>query len=154
MKYIKIVLPVFLVGILFTGCGKNYKTLKCNNSINTGDLNYTAEYEINYDENDVVKFVNVTEKIVSDNAEYLEQAKEETKKTYEESNSTYGGYDCSVKVNGDTLLAKCNLDYEKMNLKKFIEDNPSISSIIKGKDSIKLDESIQIYEALGAKCDK
>lgn len=154
MKYIKIVLPVLLVGVFFTGCGKSYKTIKCTNSLNLGNADYTAEYEINYDGDEVVKYVNILEKIVSEDADYLDQAKESTKELYDKTNAAYGGYDCDVKVNGDTLQSKCKVDYEKMDLKKYIEDNPSISSIIKGKDSIKLDESIQIYKSLGAKCNK
>ena len=154
MKLVKIVLPVLLVAVLFSGCGKKYKTTKCTNSIITTEMKYTAEYEINYDEEDVVAYVNITEKVESDDESYLETTRQTTKNIYETTNTNYGGYDCNVNINGNTLISKCKVDYTKMDLKKYIEDNPDISSIIKGKDSIKLNESIKIYESLGAKCEK
>lgn len=154
MKKIKYLLFVLLVGLFVTGCGSNEKTMKCTTSINNNSLDYSATYEISYTEDEIVKSVKTTEVLKSDDSDYLNQAKESAEDLYKNANSEYGGYSYNVKVSGNTLTSKCTVDYTKMNVKKYVEDNPSLTNFSDKDNNVKLDGVIQIYEALGAKCEK
>lgn len=152
MKKIKYLLVALLVGVLLTGCGKG-KVVKCTNTINQDGIEYTATYEISLDSDDYVKKVETTEVLVSDDSSYLDATKQTTEELYSASNKAYGGYDYSVKVSGNKLTAKCTIDYSKMDVKKFVEDNPSLESFASSDNKVKLEGVKRIYEALGAKCE-
>ena len=152
MKKVKYLLLIVLAAVLVTGC-KNTKTVKCTMTKEYGEITYKAEYEIEYDANDFVKTVITTETLNSSDSSYLEESKETAESLYGSYNSKYGGYDFNVTIKGDTLTSKCTIDYEKMNVKKYVEDNPSLTNFADQNNNVKLDGVKSIYSALGATCE-
>lgn len=152
MKKVKYLLVALLVGVLLTGCGSG-KVIKCTNNIEQGGIKYSATYEISLDKDNNVKSVQTTETVNSEDASYLEAAKQSAEELYKTSNQTYGGYDYSVKISGNTLTSKCTIDYNKMNVKKFVEDN-GLENFVDSNNKVKVEGVKRIYEALGAKCEE
>ena len=153
MKNIKYLLLFVLLGVLFAGCGSNEKVIKCTNTINQGGIDYSATYEIYVDNNDIVKKVTTTEILKSDDNDYLEQSKESAESLYESASKEYGGYTYSVKVNGNTLTSKCTIDYTKMNVKKYVEDNPTLNTFADENNNVTLSGIKNLYSQFGAKCE-
>ena len=153
MKNKKYLLIVVFVGVLLVGCGNNEKIVKCTSSFNQNGIDYNATYEIYVDDNDYVKKVVTTEILKSDDENYLEESKESVESLYESASKEYGGYTYSVNVKGNTLNSKCTIDYTKMNVKKYVEDNPTLTNFADDKNNVKLSGVKEIYSMLGAKCE-
>ena len=148
---------VLLCVVFMTGCGSDdsssYKIEKCTNKMSTNNMEYTANYELRLKDDTHVKSVKTTETIKSSDSDYLTTTKESIEELYDNVNNQYGGYSCSVKISGDTLTSECVIDYEKMDLKQYIQDNPS-AKVIADDDYKATSEGLKsTYKALGAKCE-
>lgn len=153
MKKIKYLLLVVFAAILVTGCNNN-KTLKCTVEKELGTIKYTAVYEIEYTSDEIVKSVVTTEKLISEDSDYLAESKTAAEDLYGSYDNAYGGYKYNVSINGDTLTSKCTVDYTKMNVKKYVEDNPSLTNFADENNNVKLSGVKSIYSQLGAKCEE
>jgi len=99
-----------------------------------------------------VSSVNSVETIYSDDSSYLEQLKIYTEDIYKNLNNTYGGYDYKVYIEDNKLIAEVEIDYNKMNLKKYVEDEPDLKEYIEnGKFTLEGVEAL--YEESGAICE-
>ena len=148
---------VLLCVVFITGCGSDdsssYKTEKCTNKMSTNDMEYTADYELRLKDDTHVKSVKTTETIKSSNSDYLDTTKKSIEDLYDNVNKKYGGYSCSVKISGDTLTSECVIDYDKMDLKQYIQDNPTAKVIVDDDYKATVEGLKSTYKALGAKCD-
>lgn len=148
---------VLLCVVFITGCGSDdsssYKTEKCTNKMSTNDMEYTADYELRLKDDTHVKSVKTTETIKSSNSDYLDTTKKSIEDLYDNVNKKYGGYSCSVKISGDTLTSECVIDYDKMDLKQYIQDNPTAKVIVDDDYKATVEGLKTTYKALGAKCD-
>lgn len=153
MKKIKYLVLALLLGVLVTGCGSSNKTLKCTNKKSLDSIEYEATYEIVYDKNDFVKEVTTIETVVSEDEEYLEQAKESAEQLYKEANDAYGGYSFTVSISGNKMTSKCTIDYTKMDVKKYVEDS-GLTDFADSDNNVKLSGVTSIYKNLGAKCEE
>ncbi len=152
MKNVKSLLLVLLCVLFITGCGE--KTIKCTNKISAEGVEYTADYEIVQKDDTHVKSVKTKEVIISSDSDYLQSTKDSLEQTYGASNKQYGGYSCKVTVEKDKLTSDCTVDYEKMDLKKFVEDNPSAKIFIDDDYKATIEGVKKTYEQLGAKCEE
>lgn len=144
---------VIAMMLLVTGCGsdkESTKILTCtlDQEVQTG-TNISSTYKVTY-KGDYVSLVETTEKITSDNSEYLELVKTMTEKTYAQFDEVEH-YNYKVEVKDDTLTSTTKIDYEKMNTDDLIEVNPAIESIL-DDGKLKVEDIQTIYEQLGAEC--
>ena len=93
-------------------------------------------------------------KLISEDSDYLAESKTAAEDLYGSYNNAYGGYKYNVSINGDTLTSKCTVDYTKMNVKKYVEDNPSLTNFADENNNVKLSGIKSIYSQLGAKCEE
>ncbi len=153
MKKYLFLIPV--IAILLVGCGKEETkgvvscTLKSNDVINGYSMD--SKYTINY-VGDIVDNVETVETVTSENQTFLETVKTSAEDTYNKMNAAYGGYTYSVSLNGNTVVSSAKIDYNVMNVSKFVEDQPTLKSYSKdGKLTVEGVKSL--YSALGATCE-
>lgn len=120
------ILFISLFVILISGCG-NEKT-----NVNTNK--------------DTAK-----ETVESDNEQVRSYFKKTLEDSYNTANESYGGYTYNVTEDGNKVISDVTIDYSKMDLEKFVNDNSQMKSYIKN-NRISLDGMKKIYEALGATC--
>ena len=147
-----LLLSLVLVGLLaITGCGgSKSKTMTCTRTGTvtegtTFDYKYVVEYSGDY-----VDEIHITEKIVSDNSEYLETLKTAVEAIY----APYDGikyHDYDVNIKGDTLVSHRNIDYKNIDTDKLIKADESNKTLIKdGK--VKVSDVKEIYKGLSLEC--
>lgn len=149
----KYLLALFVI-LFIAGCGKNeLKTTKCTLSSNDVVNGYktSATYEINH-KNDLVESVKTIETVESDNEVFLSTMENTLNTTYSTMNNNYGGYDFKVEKNGNKVTSTTTIDYNKMNIEKFISENTALKPYV--KDSKLTLEGIKLlYTSIGASCE-
>lgn len=147
--------------LFVTGCGKqtdynesNTKDDKmiCTRTTNANGLEMDFRYEVYYQENDVNK-VQTTEKITSDSTEILQTYQQQIKSLYS-SFDNIEHYNYDVKIEGNTLISTTDINYQKMNIDELVNIDSSIEQLLNDDRKIDLDKITQVYEQLGATCEK
>lgn len=151
MKKVLVLLPIML--LCLTGCGEKSGTIKC--ELSTKDVvngyEVTAEYNIYYT-GDLVDSVKTTEVVTSTDEDILSQFEDTLNDTYSVYNDTYGGYTYKVDRTDGKVTSNVTIDYEKMDLEQFVEDQPTLKSFV--KDNKLLVEGLKAsYEEMGATCE-
>ncbi|HCJ32564.1 MAG TPA: hypothetical protein DHV70_06740 [Firmicutes bacterium] len=158
------ILFISLFVILISGCGNEKTNVNTNKdtakeTINTCTLSsdqssngYTlsSNYEI-HSKDGLVNSVTTKETVESDNEQVRSYFKKTLEDSYNTANESYGGYTYNVTEDGNKVISDVTIDYSKMNLDKFVNDNSQMKSYIKN-NKISLDGMKKIYEALGATC--
>ena len=145
---------VIAMMVVLTGCSSNKeettKILTCtiDQEVQAG-ISIDSTYKVTY-KGDYVNLVETTEKIISDNSEYLEQVKTLTEQTYSQFDEVEH-YNYKVEIKDGVLISTTKIDYEKMNTDDLIEVNPEIGSIL-DNGKLKVKDIKDIYEQLGATC--
>ena len=125
-------------------------TLVC--TLNNSDsdwINVKGVYTVKYS-GEYVNLVDTIETINSENEqwiEYYKNALEETYKPYK--NLKF--YDYDIKTTKNTLTSKVTINYEKIDMNKFLEINQSTIFIENGK--VSLEKLKSYYELIGATCE-
>lgn len=148
------ILFISLFVILISGCGKSNKEVvsTCTLSSNQSSNGYkiSSNYEI-HSKDGLVNSVTTKEIVESDNEQVRSYFKKTLEDSYNTANESYGGYTYNVTEDGNKVISDVTIDYSKMNLEKFVNDNSQMKSYIKN-NRISLDGMKKIYEALGATC--
>ena len=125
-------------------------TLVCTlNNSDTDWINVKGVYTVKYS-GEYVNLVDTIETINSENEqwiEYYKNALEETYKPYK--NLKF--YDYDIKTTKNTLTSKVTINYEKIDMNKFLEINQSTIFIENGK--VSLEKLKSYYELIGATCE-
>lgn len=154
MKKIIFLIPILV--LCLTGCnGKNEEAgivtcaLSTNDIVNgyklesTYKLNYSGKYAISTETEEVV---------ISDSKEVLDYFEKTLNDTYSKLNEAYGGYTYKITKKDDKITSIVKIDYSKMNMEKFVNDQPAYKSFT--NDNKLLAEGVKsIYENLGATCE-
>lgn len=152
MKKILSALLIMVGAFALTGCeGKETeKTLVCTRTATIADgVKMDLRYEVEY-KGDYVTKLDSTEKVITDNQEYLDAYEATILETYEPYKDIEH-YDYDVEVEGNTLTSKVEVDYDKIDTEKLIEIDSANEALIKdGK--IKISDMQAIYESVGATC--
>lgn len=153
----KFVAIFFITVVVFglTGCGsKSEKVLTCKlkQTVTGSDYTLDSTYKAYY-VGKVVNRVESTEVVNTDNQEVLDYMDEYLDSYYKELNSSYGGYETNITKNSDSLVANTVIDYNKMDLKKYADDNTAISVYLNSDNKLTIDGVKSIYEAMGASCE-
>lgn len=109
-----------------------------------------STYKINYN-GEYVNSVDTVEIVNSDDEqviEYYKDAVEELYKPYK--NLKY--YDYDIKATKDTLTSKVTINYEKIDMDKFVEINPEGAAFFVKDNKISLEKLVEYYEMIGATC--
>lgn len=147
--------------LFVTGCGQqtgynesNTKDDKmiCTRTTNANGLEMDFRYEVYYQGNDVNK-VQTTEKITSDSTEILQAYQQQIKSLYS-SFDNIEHYNYDVKIEGNTLISTTDINYQKMNIDELVNIDSSIEQLLNDDRKIDLDKITQVYEQLGATCEK
>ena len=156
----KKILFVLLVCVLvFTsGCGKTKKTITCNSESrdDVSGYNFYTEHKIKT-EDDMVVEITTTETMDFDEGAYNDNTINDAKASfvdfYSAQNNVYGGYDNSVKVDGKKVISTTVLDFDKIDMDKFLSDNVVLKEYANEEKQIKDTGFIELYKSLGATCD-
>lgn len=144
-----------LIGIILiiSGCGKKevMKTCTLTQTNSTQGYKLENEYKI-YGTGKVVDKVVTTETVISDDDEILDYFEEYIDSTYETMNDNYGGYEYTIKKNNNKLITETTIDYNKMNVKKYVEDNSVMKNYVNSDNKLLISGVTQIYELMGASC--
>ena len=153
-KYVKIIILVITV-ILIAGCGNSKQVIKtCKLSKNdiTNGYKLESEYKI-YSKSNIVKKVETIEIITSEDDEIIDFFKAYLDENYKTLDKTYGGYTNNITSEKGKIITKTTIDYNEMNLKKYVEDNTAMEKYVNSDNKISLDGIINIYEDMGAICE-
>lgn len=153
MKKFAKILVVFIGIIFLAGCGNSKTVTKCTLDSDQSANGYSLKSEYNiYATGDVVTSVKTTEVVTSDKENILNYFETTLKTQYTAANKSYGGYSFDVKKSDNKITSNVTIDYNKMNLKKFVEDNASMKSYVNKDNKITLSGAKKLYESLGATC--
>ena len=144
---------ICMILVLFTtGCKKQVVTT-CNykNDQKASGYNINSTYNI-YSDGKTVNKVVMEEVVTSKNTTVLKFFEKKLKDQYEKINSTYGGYTIDVKNKDKKVISTVTIDYNKMNLKKYVKDNVALKSYIDKNNKMTLKGAKALYESLGATC--
>lgn len=138
--------------LLLTGCSKAELVKVCTINTIDEDTNYTIKSTFRiYAKDESVEQVKIKEIIKAQDNEELEILKEMLNSTYESANKEYGGYTNKIEEEKNKIISNTTIDYTKMDLKKYVKDNPAMDEYIKN-NKISIDGIISIYEEMGASC--
>ena len=156
MKKVIKLLSLFIGIVFISGCSMplvGQKVTKCtlDNDQSKSGYKIKSTYNIYY-KNDIVYKVNTEEVLTSENTTILKYFEDLNKKQYEAQNNNYGGYTYNIKADKNILTTTVTIDYDKMNLEKFIKDNSAMKSYVNENNKITLKGAKQMYKSLGAKC--
>lgn len=153
MKKYFMVLTLIITVFMVSGCGKKEIMKTCTLAQTNSVQGYKMENEYKiYGTGKVVDKVITTETIISDNDEILDYFEEYVNSTYKTMNDNYGGYEYSIKRDNDKLISKTTIDYNKMNIKKYVEDNSIMKNYANSDNQLLISGITQIYELMGATC--
>lgn len=155
-KFLKLV-AVLLVVVILCGCGvksEEEKVIKCTSSQKdlTNGYEIRSEYNI-YTKGDIVKSVKTKETVTSDQESILSYFQTTLNTTYEKYNNEYGGYKYEVVKDGNIVTSDVEIDYSKMDIKKFSDDNTSLKSYMNDNNELTVDGLKSMYKSLGATCE-
>ena len=147
-------LGLLLVGLLLmTGCTSKEKTLTC--TLQTRDV--ISQYVLDstytvYSKNGVALRAVTEETVTSENNKILDYFEDTLKTSYSTMNTTYGGYQYTIDRNGQKIVSKVKIDYQIMDLKTYLKDQPQLKNYATNKGDLKLDGLRAVYESTGATC--
>lgn len=145
--------------VLITGCGQKEKDttkkmdkMVCTRTSNMNDLEMDFNYQVYYEGNNVNK-VQTTEKIISDDTTVLGEYKQQIEALYSNFDNIEN-YNYNVVIEGDTLTSTTDINYEKIDINELLKIDSSISQLLNDDNKIDLDKITEVYEQIGATCEK
>lgn len=151
-KYLKL-FSLFLL-LLLTGCNKEVIT-KCEFTSDQSTSGYIINTKyIIYSNKKLVNKVVTEQEITSENNTVLNYYEKQLKELYKNNNDNYGGYSYTITNKNGKIVSKTTMDYDKINLKKYIIDNPAMKNYLNKKNQVTLKGIIKMYKLTGAKCEK
>lgn len=150
-KYIGVINLVVLCLIL-TGCKGKKIVTTCTSSSKQTNYEMSTKYIINSREN-IVENVIVNQTITSKDENLLKEFEKQLKEQYKSNKSLYGGYTSDVKINGKKVVSKVTINYEELNMKKFVKDNGAMKDYVNKENKFTLEGAKKLYKSTGAKCE-
>ena len=144
---------VIVIGLLlFIIVKGGNKTVHCSMKSDQSKNGYVleTEYVIKAKRSNVKK-VFIKETIKSKDEKTIDKFEKNFKEQYEYNKKNYGGFTYKVKKNKDVLKTDVVIDYDKFDMKKFVENNAAMKTYTKD-NKLTLDGAKKLYESTGAKC--
>lgn len=154
MKKVLRVIVISILMMFLVGCDSKKEVVKtCTLEKSVSGYSLNSTYKI-YATGNEVKKVETEEVVTSDNESVRNYFETQLNNSYSTASKTYGGYTYDVTNKDNKVTSKVTIDYEKMDLDKFIKDNESIKQFLNKKNKITLDGVKSIYSTLGATCEE
>ncbi len=153
MKKIITSVSLLLAFFLISGCGGTKVNKTC--SLTSTDLEKGYKLDTTYEifgNDDVVDKVILTEVITSDDDQVLSYFEETLNKTYDDANENYGGYKNSITNDNNKLVSKTEIDYNKIDIDKYLDDHIDIKDCVNSDNKISIAGLLTVYNSLGATC--
>ena len=157
IEIILLIIVIFLIVLTIIALCNKKSNLKVNKCILESDQSAsgyvsTTTYTIYY-ENEIVEKVEQKEEIKSQDKNILDFFNKQYSSQYKNINSLYGGYTYEIKENKDSLVSEITIDYEKINMNKFLEDNPGMKNYVNENKKIEVNKIKEMYTNIGATCE-
>lgn len=148
---------VGLITLFFVGCStskESLKSIKCELVSDQSASGYvsTTTYDIYY-EDEIVKMIEQKETIDSSDKNILTFFKDQLESQYKNANDLYGGYSYEIKEEENKIIIITNIDYEKMDISKFLSDNSGMKAYINDNNELTLEGIKKMYTNIGASCE-
>lgn len=154
MKKVLKVIVISILMMFLVGCDSKKEVVKtCTLEKSVSGYSLNSTYKI-YATGNEVKKVETEEVVTSDNESVRSYFETQLNNSYSAASKTYGGYTYDVTNKDNKVTSKVTIDYEKMDLDKFIKDNASIKQFLNKKNKVTLDGVKSIYSTLGATCEE
>ena len=123
------------------------------------DQQSTSGYKVEssvtiYSKDNIVTKVKTVETVTASQKEILSYFEQTLNNQYEATNESYGGYTYEIKTTDEKLTSNVEIDYTKMNLEQYVKDNAVMKDYVNDKNELTVDGITQLYEAMGATCEK
>lgn len=152
MKKITKITLVIIMTIIFTGCSmKKEVVTKCSNTSSQNKYEVTSNYNI-YSKNDIVNKVVLEEVVKSSDQTTLSTMEKSYKNMYKAYNKSYGGYTYKVDNDGKTVKLTLTIDYQNIDMNKYIKDNVSFKDYLNDNNELTLEGIKNMYKFIGVKC--
>ena len=151
-KYVGIAGVLVVVIVLFIIiflCGGS--ELVCKSTSKQSNYEMETEYTISYS-SDIVNKVLIKQTIKSSDKNILKQFKEQLKNQYSFNKKIYGGYDYSVKDGNNKIDLEVTINYDEINMKKYINNNQSMKKYINKDNKLTINKAKALYKTTGATC--
>ena len=112
----------------------------------------TTNYNIEY-KDDLVVSIEQIETIDSKDKSILDFFKKQLVNQYKSYDKLYGGYSYSVKEEPDKVIVTINIDYNKLDMEKFIKDNPGMKQYVNEDNKLTYNGVISMYKNIGVVCE-
>ena len=142
---------VFAFILFVSGCNKKAVTCTIENDQSASGYVIKTTYNI-YSNKDIVTKVETNEVITSKNNTILAYFEKNNKDKYDSENKKYGGYTVNVLNKDGKVTTNITIDYNKMDVDKFVTDNTAMKSYVNDKHQVTLKGAKTLYESLGATC--
>lgn len=140
------VVVLLLLILLFGG-----KTTKCSMESKQKEYTINTDYKIKA-KGSIVKTVTIKQVIESKNKTVLKNFKKQLEEQYKSNKSAYGGYTYKVSLKGNKVTTNVTIDYNKMDLDKFVKTNVAMKEYVNKDNKLTLDGAKKMYKSTGAKC--
>ena len=74
------------------------------------------------------------------------------KEQYKSNDNKYGGYSYNITKTDDTVISEVTIDYTKMDIEKFIEDNEAVKAYVNDDNQLTVEGVKKMYKSIGATC--
>ena len=142
---------VLLIVVIMTGCGTKRVTCTNETKQEVSGYNTKSKYTIYYS-GDIASKVEIEEVIESKNKTVLAYFEKSLTEQYKTNNEKYKGYKYEVTNKENKVVSKVTIDYNTMDIKKFVKENPAMESFVSKDNKMLLNGVKAMYESTGAKC--
>lgn len=145
------IIAILAVGILtLTGCGSQ-KVTTCTLNLTPDEwTKVESVYKMTHD-GKYVNLVETIETVESNDQEVLDYYKSYVEEAYEPYKDLEY-YDYSIDTTSNSIVSKVTINFEKIDINKYMEINPATSSFI-SDGKAPLDSLRTVYGMLGATCE-
>lgn len=125
----------------------------CKSTDTQNSLGYSVEntYKI-HSKKDIISKIIINQKINSTNNETLNKMKDKFETQYNNYKTRYDGYTYNIETNNNELIFNVEVDYNKVDLEKFIKDNDTMKKYVNKDNKFTLQGAKELYESSGAIC--
>lgn len=124
--------------------------VECFNTSLNGPYKIDSNYSI-YRNGDYVSKIVLKDTVKADHEMIKNDVLNSMKKKYDELNKKYGGYTYSVTVSDKSFVITVTMDYEKMDITKYLQNNEELKKYSKDNKFL-FDGIVNMYTQEGATC--
>ena len=149
--FISLALIIVIGGCLFYFIMRPKKTT-CILKINQEPYDLVVTKYTIYSKDGLVTKVLSKQTVKSNDKKRLEEVKENINNNYKTLNDKYSGYSYKSIIIKNTLISTIIIDYKKVDMKKFTNDNGAMKEYVNDNKQFTLTGAKKYYKSIGANC--